>query len=279
MALTPASRDNEATTLRDIARRRLRTQLLDAPASDAESVVRAMLAVQAENPAQSAWAVATRTVSPDRADLAQTLADGTVVRTHVLRPTWHYVHRDDARWLIELTAPRVLPVFDQQLGPSADRMTALTDAIADAVAGGRGLTRAEIAKALGDAGLDIPSSQLTLLLGRLEMHLLLSSGAPRDGQHTYALMDERVPASEPLDRDEALARLALRYLASHGPATDRDLAYWATLTLTDARRGIAAVADRLESLEHDGRTYWHAPGTEPSPPSAWCSATASSSQG
>ena len=251
------------TTLRDIARRRLRSQLLEAPAVDAESVVRTMLAVQAENPAQSAWAVATRTVAPDSDELARALSDGRVVRTHVLRPTWHYVHADDVRWLIELTAPRVLPVFDQQLRPSADRMTELTDAIAHAVAGGTGRTRAEVAIALAEGGLDLPSSQLTLLLGRLELQCLLSSGAPRDGQHTYALMAERVPPSATIDRDEALARLALRYLGSHGPATERDLAYWATLTLTDARRGIAAAADGLESFEHDGRTYWHAPGHTP----------------
>ncbi|MFC4138563.1 MULTISPECIES: winged helix DNA-binding domain-containing protein [unclassified Microbacterium] len=254
-----------ARTLRDIAHWRLRSQLLEAPMADAESVVRTMLAVQAENPAQSAWAVATRTASPDRDDLAQSLAAGRIVRTHVLRPTWHYVHADDARWLIELTAPRVLPVFDQQLRPVADRMTELADAIAEAVAGGTGLTRPEIASALADRGLGLPSQQLTLLLGRLELHLLLSSGVPRDGQHTYALMDERVPASSTIDRDEALARLAFRYLGSHGPATDRDLAYWATLTLTDARRGIAAVSEQLEFFEHDERTYWHAPASVPAP--------------
>ncbi len=172
------------TALRDIARRRLRSQLLEAPAADAETAVRTMLAVQAENPAQSAWAVAARTISPDQDDLAQALADGRVVRTHVLRPTWHYVHADDVRWLIALTAPRVLPVFDQQLRPSADRMTALTEAVESAVAGGPGLTRAEISTALAERGLDLPSSQLTLLLGRLELHCLLISGEPRDGQHT-----------------------------------------------------------------------------------------------
>ena len=249
-------------TLRGIARRRLRSQLLEAPAADAETVVRTLLAVQAENPAQSAWAVAARTAAPDREDLAIALTEGRIVRTHVLRPTWHYVHRDDARWVIELTAPRVLPVFDQQLRPSVDRITELTDAIMRTVSGDTGRTRAEIAATLADAGLDLPASQLTLLLGRLELQCLLSSGAPRDGQRTWALMDERIPPAAAVDRDEALARLAFRYLTAHGPATDRDLAYWSTLTLTDARRGIAAVSARLECFDHDGRTYWHAPGDE-----------------
>jgi hypothetical protein len=103
-----------------------------------------------------------------------------------------------------------------------------------------------------------------LLFAHLELHAVVCSGAPRDGEHTYALFADRVPAPRRLDRDEALAELALRYFTSHGPATERDLAYWATLTLTDVRRGLAAVAaGRLESFEHDGRTFRHAPGDLP----------------
>lgn len=251
------------TTDRDIARWRLHSQLLAAPAGDAEHVVRTLLAVQAENPSQSAWAVATRTASPRQSDLAEVLASGRVLRTHVLRPTWHYVHADDARWLIELTAPRVLPVFDQQLRPLAERMTELADAVEAVLGEASGRTRAELGAALADRGWELTGQQLMLLIGRLEMQLLVCSGAPRDGEHTYALMAERVPASRVLERDEALAELALRYCASHGPATERDLAYWATLTLTDARRGIAASAGGLASFEHDGRTFWHAPGEAP----------------
>ena len=102
-----------------------------------------------------------------------------------------------------------------------------------------------------------------LLLGRLEVLSRVCSGVPRDGEHTYALFADRVPSPRRLDRDEALAELALRYFTSHGPATERDLAYWATLTVTDVRRGIAAAGDRLDSFEHDGRTFLHAPGETP----------------
>ncbi len=102
-----------------------------------------------------------------------------------------------------------------------------------------------------------------LLLGRLEVLGLLCSGIPRAGEHTYALFADRVPAPRRLDRDDALAELALRYFTSHGPATERDLAYWATLTVTDVRRGIAGAADKLASFERDGRTFWHAPGDAP----------------
>ena len=255
------------TSDRDLARWRLHSQLLAAPVTGTERVVSTLLAVQAENPSQSAWAVATRTTSPSQDDLAGAIAEGRVLRTHVLRPTWHYVHADDARWLIELTAPRVLPVVDQQLRPLGERMPRLTDAVIEILGDTPDRTRSDLASELaereGDLGVELTGMHLMLLLAHLELHALVCSGAPRDGEHTYALFADRVPLARRLDRDESLAELALRYFTSHGPATERDLAYWATLTLTDVRRGLAGAADRLASFEHDGRTFWHAPGEVP----------------
>ncbi|SIO27447.1 winged helix DNA-binding domain-containing protein [Agromyces cerinus] len=250
-------------TDRDIARWRLHSQLLAAPAGAAEDVVRTLTAVQAENASQSAWAVATRAKSPEQGDLAAALADGRVLRIHVLRSTWHYVHADDALWLQELTAPRVMPIFEQQLQPIAGRLGVLGDAIEKMLAESPDRTRGDLAEGLAERGEPLTGQQLMLLLGRLEVQSLVCSGAPRDGEHTYARFADRVPSPRRLDRDEALAELALRYFTSHGPATDRDLAYWATLTVTDVRRGIAAAGDRLDSFEHEGRTFWHAPGEAP----------------
>ena len=247
----------------DIARWRLRSQSLAEPVGDAEQVVRSLLAVQAENPSQSAWAVATRTTAPRQDDLADAIASGSVLRIHVLRSTWHYVHADDAQWLQELTAPRVMPVFEQQLQPLGDRVDALSDAVEALLDEASDRTRPELAAALADRGEDLTGQQLMLLLGRLEVLGRVCSGIPRDGEHTYALFADRVPAPRRLDRDDALAEIALRYFTSHGPATERDLAYWATLTVTDVRRGIAAAGDRLASFERDGRTFWHAPGEAP----------------
>ena len=247
----------------DIARWRLHSQLLAAPVDGAEQVVRSLLAVQAENPSQSAWAVATRTTAPRQDDLADALANGSVLRIHVLRSTWHYVHADDAQWLQELTAPRVMPVFEQQLQPLAARLNSLTDAIEAMLAEAPDRTRTELAGALAHRGEELTGQQLMLLLGRLEVLGLVCSGTPRDGEHTYALFADRVPTPRRPDRDEALSEIALRYFTSHGPATERDLAYWATLTVTDVRRGIAAASDRLASFDVDGRTFWHAPGDAP----------------
>ena len=254
----------------DIARWRLRSQHLVAPfAASARDVVGSLLAVQAENPSQAAWAVASRTRSPDRADLAALLDDGAVLRTHVLRPTWHFVRAEDIAWLVELTAPRVRPGIDQQLRTvhglderSIDRaVAAVTDVLAS-----RHLTRAQLAAELGRRGNPTGGQFLMLLLARAELAGLICSGRPADGEHTYALLAARAPAPRRLDRTEALAELALRYFTGHGPATERDLAYWATLTLTDVRAGLAQVRHRLESFPHDGRTFWHAGGDAPGGP-------------
>ena len=253
----------------DIARWRLRMQALVAPyAASADAVVGSLLAVQAENPAQSAWAIACRTCAPDATDLADLLDDGRVVRTHVLRPTWHYVRAADVGWLLELTAPRVRRTTGLQLrtnGYDDAAQETLAAAVHDTLADSPDLTRDELANALGSAGHDLGGQVLMLLLADLELQRLVVSGRPRGGVHTYSLFDDRVPDARRIDRDEALAELARRYITGHGPTTTADLAYWATLTIGDVRRGLEMVQHELASFEHDGRTYWHAPDQEPTP--------------
>ena len=259
-------------TDREVARWRLRTQRLAAPhAEDAAAVVEHLLCVQAENVGQTAWAVAARTAEPDAADLDALVADGRVVRTHVLRTTWHYARAEDIGWLLELTEPRVRRTIRKGLIAAGDfddqRIDRMTGIVLDTLAAAPDRTRDELAETLGAEGLDPGGYALMLLLADLELRRLVVSGRPRDGVHTYARYEDRVPARS-FDRDEALATLALRYVTGHGPATLDDLVYWATLTRGDAKKGLAAVQDQLESFEHDGRTYWHAPGDEPPAPDA-----------
>jgi hypothetical protein len=255
----------------DIARWRLRSQHLVSPhALSAGEVVGSLLAVQAENPGQAAWAVACRTQNPDQEDLATLLDGGAVVRTHVLRPTWHFVRAEDVGWLLDLSGPRIRRVTGQQLrevhGLDERSIDLAVGAVTQALASRGHLTRPQLAEELRDRGIPGNGQMLMILLAHTELQGLICSGAVTDGQHTYALMDERVPTPRRLDRTEALAELALRYFTGHGPATERDLAYWATLTLTDVRAGLQQVRDRLDSFQHDGRTFWHAPGDAPSGP-------------
>ena len=251
-----------------VARWRLRTQHLVEPhLGAAADVVGALLAVQAENPTQSGWAVAARTAAPDPADLARSLDDGTVVRTHVLRPTWHYVAADDVAWLIELTAPRVRRTTQQQLRTVHELDDRAVDALSTAVLAaldGSDLTRAGLAEVLAASGYELTGQALMILLADLELQALICSGRPAgDGTHTYARFADRIPSPRRLEPADALAELALRYFTGHGPATVHDLAYWATLPLGQVRAGLAEVGGRLDSFEHDGRTFWHAPADPP----------------
>ncbi len=252
----------------DIARWRLRSQHLVAPhAVSAGEVVGSLLAVQAENAGQAGWAVAARTQSPDPGDLAALIDDGAVLRTHVLRPTWHFVRAEDIGWLLDLTGPRVRRVTGQQLreahgldGPAIERAVA---AVTQALTSRGQLTRGQLADELRERGIDGSGQMLMILLAHAELDGLICSGKVIDGEHSYALMEQRVPAPRRLERGDALAELALRYFTGHGPATERDLTYWATLTLTDVRAGLEQVRDRLDSFQHDGRTFWHAPADPP----------------
>jgi hypothetical protein len=252
----------------DVARWRLRSQHLVSPhAVSAREAVGSLLAVQAENPSQAAWAVACRTQKPDQNDLATLLDDGTVLRTHVLRPTWHFVRAEDVCWLLDLTGPRVRRVTAQQLrdthGLDERSIDQAVGAVTQALASRGQLTRPQLAEELRHRGIPGSGQMLMILLAHAELHGLICSGAIVDGEHTYALMDERVSTPRRLGRTEALAELALRYFTGHGPATERDLAYWASLTLTDVRAGLQQVRDQLDSFHHDGRTFWHAPGDPP----------------
>ncbi len=215
------------------------------------------------------WAVAARTQRRDPGDLATLLDDGAILRTHVLRPTWHFVCADDIAWLVGLTGPRVQRVTGQQLRAvhglddvAIDRAMAV---IVEAI-GERGeLTRPKLGQELTSRGISgrappAGGQFLMLLLVHAELAGLVCSGRRVDGEHTYALLADRAPSALRLDSDEALGELALRYACGHGPATERDLAYWASLTLGDARRGLGMVQDQLERFYHDGRNYWHAPG-------------------
>ena len=255
----------------DIARWRLRSQNLVSPfAASASEAVGSLLAVQAENPSQASWAVASRTPNPDQADLASLLDEGAVLRTHVLRPTWHFVRAEDIGWLLDLTGPRVRRVTGQQLqnahGLDERAIGYAVAGVTQALARRGQLTRAQLADDLRERGIRGTGQMLMILLAHAELDGLICSGGIVGGEHTYALMGERVPRSRRLGRTEALGELARRYFTGHGPATERDLAYWATLTLTDVRTGLRQMRDQLDSFQHDGRTFWHAPADAPPGP-------------
>jgi hypothetical protein len=248
----------------DIAQQRLWNQHLAGNAlADPCEVVRWFGAVQAQDFAGAKWAIGQRTMEATDAALDRAFAAGDLLRTHVLRPTWHLVTPDDIRWLLALTAPHVHAAnayYYRKFELDAEVFTRSEHLIASDLAGGKQRTRAELAGLLDRARIDTRDGvRLGLLIMHAELEGLICSGALRRKQHTYALLAERAPQARSLARDEALAELARRYFASHGPATIADFVWWSGLPVADAKRGLDAARPHLASDELDQHIYWFAP--------------------
>ncbi|WP_022889619.1 winged helix DNA-binding domain-containing protein [Agromyces italicus] len=228
-----------------------------------DAVVARALAVQSQEYLPAQWGLAQRLPArPDAAAVAARIDDGAILRTHVLRPTWHFVTPADARWLLELSAPRVRQQMAgtiRRAGWDGEAGRRAVDVVARELAGGH-RTRGRLGEALVDAGLPRDGLMFVLLLAELE--LVAISGASAGRQRSYAAFDERVPAAPPRAREEALAELAERALLSRGPATTRDLATWSGFTLGDLRAALveasARTAGRIEQLDDpDESELWH----------------------
>jgi len=222
---------------------RLRNQgLTDPRRRRAADVVGWLGAVQAQDYTGAAWAVSLRSRGLTLSDVDAALASGAIVRTHVLRPTWHFVAPADLRWMLALTGPRVralMATYDRRLELDSRVYARARRVMERALEGGRHLTRAQLSAALAAAKIPATGQRLAHLVMHAELAAAICSGPRRGKQFTYALVDEHVPAAPTLTRDEALAALAVRYFRSHGPATVHDFAWWSGLTMGDARAAVA----------------------------------------
>jgi len=243
-----------------IALRRLLAQrLIGEPFGNAESAVGWLTAVQAQDYAGAKWGLGQRVADATDAALDGAFQRGKLLRTHVLRPTWHFVLPADIRWLLALTAPRIQAknagIYRQfELDPRTLRKS--EKVLAKALQADGPLTRAELGSALAGAGIGAEGIRLGYVMMHAELEAVICSGPRRSKQFTYALLDERAPSGKVLARDAALARLTKRYFESHGPATASDFAWWAGLTLADARRGLAQVESALVRQDLADKTYW-----------------------
>lgn len=247
---------------------RMHNQLLwGSRAGSAAQVLERFAASQGQDLLPAAWALAQRAGVITEADVRAECDAGAVLRTHLLRPTWHFVGAADLRWLLRATAPRVhrlnAPIY-RRWGLERAALRTVRRVVEAELADGRHRTRTELGAALATAGLPLAGQGLAYAVMWAELEGIVCSGVQRGRQQTYALVEERTPGHDPRSRPEALAELARRYFAAHGPATVRDLAGWASLTLAEARQATAAAA--LDSFDLAGTTFWHAGGQPPESP-------------
>jgi len=252
----------------DIARQRLNNQGIEGVLSTLPvDVVSEMGFVQAQDYLGALWAVGLRMSSATEVSVEQALADRSIVRTWPARGTLHFVAAADVRWMLDLLARR--PVLKAarrfaQLGLDEETFTKSRKFLVRALQGGNGLARDKIFRALQAENIATTGQRGIHILWRLAQEGLICFGPRQGKQPAFILLDEWLPPAPKVEREESLAKLALRYFTGHGPATLADFIWWSGLAATEAKAGLEMVKDRLIQETYDGRIYWRSE-SDPAP--------------
>ena len=230
--------------------------------SGAQEIVGWMGAMQAQDYAMAKWAVGVRLPGSTQAAIQGAIDTGQVLRTHVLRPTWHLVSAEDIAWMLALTAPRLkasLMPRHAELELSEVIVAKSNRLIERALRDGHHMKRDELMMVLKQASIPTNENRASHLFLCAELEGILCSGADRDGRPTYALLPERVPEKKSLSKEEALASLAKSYFTSRSPATLQDFTWWSGLTSQDARQALDLVKTNFVPETIANQTYWLSP--------------------
>jgi hypothetical protein len=256
----------------DIATLRLvNQQIAGNKCNTPKDIVGWMGAMQAQDFGMVKWAIGVRLADSTHHDIEAAINQGEILRTHLLRPTWHFVSADDIRWMLELTAPRILAASKSrhlQLGLTPALVSKSLNVIEKSLAGGVHKTREALISELEGAGIPTDENRASHLLLRAELDGLICSGKIEAGKPKYALLDDRIPKKEQITKEEALARLARTYFTSHGPATIQDFSWWSGLSAKDCQWSVELVKGKLISEQIEKLTYWFTdslttPGEDP----------------
>ena len=244
----------------DILRQRLHNQqLIEHKFKTPAEVVSWFGAMQAQDYPGARWAIGQRLPGATDKSLEAAFDKGEILRTHVMRPTWHFVHPSDMRWLLALTASRVKAVmsyYNRQLGLNHEIFKKSQEIFNKVLKGRNFKTRDELSEYLEKEKLPFKGQALGHIVMWAELDGVIVSGPRKGKQFTYALLEERAPKTKSLNRDESLATLTKRYFQSHGPATIKDFAWWSGLTVGDVKHGIEICKPKLESEAANGITHY-----------------------
>ncbi len=248
-----------------LGRLRLASQRLIGPGcTSAADAVRWMTAMQAQDLPAALWAVGQRVPGSRLLDVRAALDRGEVVRSWPMRGTLHLVASEDLRWMLAITADRTLRALaarHRQLGITDADVQAAREAALGLVSGGGAASRDKLFRAFEAAGQPTAGQRGVHLLLVLCLRSWLVQGPLAGKQQLLVACEEWIKDSRMLDREEGTAEWLLRYVRSHGPATERDFAWWTGIPLTDVRAALAAVREQLVELVFEGVSYWLAPAT------------------
>ncbi|MBI3518536.1 MAG: AlkZ family DNA glycosylase [Bacteroidetes bacterium] len=247
-------------TSTNISHYRLRSQHLTARSFDTiTDIVHWMGAIQAQDYHMAKWAIGSRLKNHTDTSIQEAINNGDIIRTHVLRPTWHLVASEDIYWMLELSAPqikRIMQSRNKELQLSESVYLKSNAIIERVLADGGHLTREEIMLHLHKAGIKTDNNRASHLMMRAELDAIVGSGALKNKKQTYALLSTRVKKVKSYSKDEALAQLATIYFSSHGPATLQDFTWWSGLLVKDANHALEMIKNTLVSDTIDTKLYW-----------------------
>ena len=218
-----------------------------------------MGAMQAQDYAMAKWAIGVRLPNSTDKIVAAAIDKGEIIRTHLMRPTWHFVSSDDIYWMLDLTAAGIknsMKSRHEQMGLTKSVFSKTAKIIEKELRDENHLTRDELVLKFNIAGISTGNNRASHIFFRLELDQLICSGSSKNGKPTYALLEERVPKKKSVPRDDALARLAGKYFSSHGPATLNDFIWWSGLSVKDARLATETVKDKFTIEQIDSQFYF-----------------------
>lgn len=228
-----------------------------------EQVVEYLGAMQAQEYAMAKWAIALRIKNAiTDHDIEKAFNDGDILRTHLLRPTWHFLARDDIRWMLDIAAPRVIAnngSMYRKYGLDDKVFSKCFKVMEKMLRDNNYTTRDAIRAELAKINIEGDSVFMSGIMMQAELTGLICSGPRQGNQFTYALIEERAPKAKVLSREEALRELCLRYFTTRGPASVKDFTTWSGLTVKDAKDGINLIADQVVKETIDGADYYFSP--------------------
>ena len=243
----------------NIAQLRLQNQQLTFhPLGDPVGVVSWFGAIQSQDFAAAKWALALRCNQTDE-QIEMAFNEGKILRTHIMRPTWHFVTPADIRWILAVTSSRVHRFngyYYRQTGLDKSIFEKSTVIIQKALQTNKQLTRSELDAHLKAAKIPTANLGLSYTIMQAELDGIITSGPRRGKQFTYMLLDERAPQTKKISQEETLFELTKRYFQSHGPAQAKDFSWWSGLTLTDVRKGIEMQGSKLQKEKKEGKAYF-----------------------